>query len=175
VSRLHCKLLCNGLAIQLTGHFFNLCADKQLLLSLVSGETRSWYFYGGPLTTWAANSSMCDDWDGVSCDNAGRVSRISLSEGVVTGRLPEQLSGLDELTTLDLVDTWLTGSLPEQWSVLTGLDLLDLSSNQLNGSLPEEWSALTGLNEIFISSNQLTGSLPQQWSALTGLSEMYNL
>jgi hypothetical protein len=29
-----------------------------------------------------------------------RLGRRSLSEGVMTGRLPEQLSGLDELTTL---------------------------------------------------------------------------
>jgi hypothetical protein len=48
------------------GGFFT--PEKQLLLDSRNAIAT--------LATWTANSSMCDEWDGVSCDSDGRVSRL---------------------------------------------------------------------------------------------------
>eukprot|EP00873_Tetraselmis_striata_P010696 jgi/Tetstr1/430960/TSEL_020715.t1 len=124
---------------------------------------------GSSISSWIYNANHCEDWAGVSCDEAGRVSSVSLHDNQLTGTLPPQLSALTGLIGLWLYNNQLTGTVPLQLSTLTGLDYLYLHNNQLTGTVPPQLSTLTGLSSLYLYNNQLTGTVPPQLSTLTGL------
>ncbi|MEH1845037.1 MAG: COR domain-containing protein, partial [Nostoc sp.] len=80
--------------------------------------------------------------------------------------LPEALTRLQQLTSLDLSSNQLT-TLPEALTRLQQLTSLDLSSNQLT-TLPEAIARLQQLTSLDLSSNQLT-TLPE---AITRLQQL---
>ena len=117
-----------------------------------------------------------DTWQGVTVEN-GRVVSLDLSDLVtsvgLTGSLPNELSNLTEIRTINLANNQLTGNLPVSWSALVKLELLNLQQNQFAGTLPSEWSALINLRWISLLLNQLSGNLPSSWSAMVNLGSIY--
>ena len=101
---------------------------------------------------WLTTSDWCT-WSGVTCV-AGDLKRLALPENNLSGPLPEALSALASLTTIDWSGNALTGPLPVSWSGLTQLSEVDLSENQLTGALP------LALAEVFSGANlcNLTGN-----------------
>ena len=60
-------------------------------------------------TNWLSNRSF-EDWFGVDTDNDGRVTQLSLSGNQLGGQVPSELSGLANLTELDLGNNQLSGA-----------------------------------------------------------------
>jgi hypothetical protein len=62
-------------------------------------------------TRWVGNTKPCDTgagtWFGVKCDADGRVTKVDLSDNSLTGRLPAEISLLDEIKVLNFYHNYL--------------------------------------------------------------------
>ncbi|CAH1434489.1 unnamed protein product [Lactuca virosa] len=128
-------------------------------------------------------SAVCI-WQGVQCQNNGKVARLvlenlnlagvfaantltrmeqlrylSLKNNSLTGPIPD-LTGLVNLKSLFLDHNYFTGSIPPSISSLHRLRNLDLSDNKLTGVIPVELCNLDRLNYLRLDSNHLNGSIP---------------
>lgn len=104
---------------------------------------------------------------GVTCDApTGYVTAIQLSGKGLRGPLPDSLSVLRTLRTLDLSNNSFEGALPNSWSNLTSLDVCDLSDNRLTGSLPPTYSSWSALQSLDMHRSRLTGPLPATWASM---------
>ena len=63
-------------------------------------------------TNWLSNSPI-SDWRGVTTNDDGRVTAISLKENGLKGQLPAALGDLSELTNLTLTKNELSGPIPD--------------------------------------------------------------
>ncbi|KAG8368355.1 hypothetical protein BUALT_Bualt15G0036900 [Buddleja alternifolia] len=109
---------------------------------------------------------------------------LSLSNNVISGTIPESISGLKSLKLLNLSDNALAGNLPKSLTSLQNLTVVslrsnyftgpipssiqsfqvfDLSSNLLNGSLPLDFGG-ENLNYLNLSSNKLSGFVPREFA-----------
>jgi hypothetical protein len=106
----------------------------------------------------------------VTCDAPnGYVTAIQLSRKGLRGPLPDSLSVLRTLRTLDLSNNSFEGALPNSWSNLTSLEICDLSDNRLTGSLPPTYSSWSALQSLDLHRNRLTGPLPATWASMNSL------
>ncbi|RVW82682.1 MDIS1-interacting receptor like kinase 2 [Vitis vinifera] len=143
---------------------------------------------------WNSTSAHCN-WDGVYCNNAGRVTGIALygpgkelgelsklefspfpslvelflSDCGLNGTIPHQIGTLTQLTILYLPLNNLTGELPLSLANLTQLEYLFLYSNRLHGSIPPEIGKMKNLIYFFLHDNNLTGVIPSSFGNLTNL------
>lgn len=112
-------------------------------------------------------------WQGVTVEN-GRVVALNLRDQDnsvgLTGQLPNELSNLTMIRSIDLGWNNLSGTLPESWSAFVNLQQLWLPNNQFTGSLPSSWSSLVNLTDLNLVYNEISGSLPAGWSTLVNLS-----
>ena len=144
---------------------------------------------------WNTNTPL-EEWQGITLDGQGRVSRLDLRGQGLNGALPSGIASLTYLTHLTLDDNnlegpippplgtlenlvhlrahsaALTGSLPGELGNLENLEQLDLSDNDLAGAIPAAWGNLGSLNELSLKVNRLSGPLP---SELGRLSELHTL
>ena len=144
---------------------------------------------------WNTNAPF-EDWQGITLDGQGRVSRLDLRGQGLDGTLPSSIATLTYLTHLTLDDNnlegpippelgtledlvhlrahsaALTGGLPGELGNLENLEQLDLSDNDLAGAIPAAWGDLGNLNELSLNANGLSGPLP---SELGRLSELHTL
>ncbi|KAJ8759844.1 hypothetical protein K2173_009945 [Erythroxylum novogranatense] len=86
------------------------------------------------LSSWAGNSPC--DWKGITCDSSGSVAYFNLSHHGLTGKIPESIGNLTNLSGLALFRNKLSGSIPVGLGELKSLVDLRLFTNQLSGSLP---------------------------------------
>ncbi|KAJ9683642.1 hypothetical protein PVL29_019283 [Vitis rotundifolia] len=123
---------------------------------------------------WKSTSAHCD-WDGVSCNDAGRVTRIALyGSGKELGELSKlEFSSFPSLVMLWLDDCGLNGSIPHQIGTLTQLTFLSLSMNNLTGELPLSLANLPQLESLYLDSNRLHGSIPLQIGKMKNLEWLY--
>ncbi|KAK9232726.1 hypothetical protein WN943_022974 [Citrus x changshan-huyou] len=87
----------------------------------------------------------------------------------VSGGIPEEISNLTNLTTIDLGGNKLNGSIPITLSKLQKLQGLGLEDNKLEGSIPDSICCLTKLYELELGGNKLFGSIPACFSNLASL------
>ncbi|XP_004295501.1 PREDICTED: LRR receptor-like serine/threonine-protein kinase GSO1-like [Fragaria vesca subsp. vesca] len=85
---------------------------------------------------------------------------IDFSSNGLTGAIPEEISGLIALGTLNLSMNQLSGNIPSNIGNLKLLETLDLSHNQLSRQIPQSISSLTFLSHLNLSYNNLTGRIP---------------
>ena len=130
---------------------------------------------GAGSLNWGAGIAM-DAWDGiVVAGSPPRVTRLDLASKSLTGKIPEELGDLTELTELVLRFNQLTGEIPPALGRLTKLTSLYLTGNRLTGSIPTQWGdpngpfPLPALGELYLSDNQLTGSIPPALGSLEDL------
>lgn len=119
---------------------------------------------------WTKNSNWLDpnqpecDWHGISCNNGNNAIRsINLGENNATGTLPDEITYLRNLLSLNISHSKISGTIPqEMFNLLDRLDSLDLKNNQLTGTIPERTILTTnpGLRFIDVGLNQLTGTFP---------------
>lgn len=89
------------------------------------------------LTSWTAEGDPCGgDFEGVACDELGRVSSISLQGKGLPGTISPAVGRLQSLSGLFLHYNELKGVIPPEIANLTGLSDLYLNVNNLSGSIP---------------------------------------
>jgi hypothetical protein len=107
---------------------------------------------------------------GVFCRNGSLfVTNIQIPDNSLKGRIPWELSLLEQLTLIDFDTNKLYGSIPIELSRLSRLQGLWLMSNNLKGRLPSEFSNATELASIDLEDNSLTFQLPPEWGSLSNL------
>ncbi|KAF6174934.1 hypothetical protein GIB67_026422 [Kingdonia uniflora] len=109
-----------------------------------------------PPLNWSLSGLDCCQWEGISCNQDGRVTHLSLPLKGLKGRISPSLGNLTYLTHLNLSNNHIWGTT----GVLTTLDqleILDVSSNDLNGHFEISSLSLTMLN---ISNNIFSGIIP---------------
>ncbi|KAG0560911.1 hypothetical protein KC19_9G023900 [Ceratodon purpureus] len=118
----------------------------------------------GALANWSAeaNSSYCNTWMGVSCDDTGHVISIELTDLMLNGTLNPTIGNLMHLSYLNLSGNSLYGELPLDLMRCQSLVVVDLSSNYLNGKiLAGHLYTLPKLEFINLSYNMFNGLLPE--------------
>ena len=110
----------------------------------LQNETQShlptWTFHPNNATNSSSNqykSSIQCSWYAISCNQAGSVIRLNLTNSGLKGTLHEfSFSSLPNLTFVDLSMNELFGTIPVEISNLSKLIYLDLSFNNLPGEIP---------------------------------------
>ncbi|CAO2148978.1 unnamed protein product [Urochloa humidicola] len=85
---------------------------------------------------------------------------IDLSSNFLTGEIPEEITSLDKVVSLNFSRNRLSGKIPSKIGIMQALESLDLSENKLYGELPQSLSNLTYLSFLDLSYNNLTGTIP---------------
>ena len=119
-------------------------------------------------TNWLSDAPL-GEWYGVTTDQDGRVTDLTLPTNGLAGRLPIALGTLTELTVLGLERNRLSGEIPRELGSLGHLDRLDLWDNQLTGEIPRELGSLSELTLLCLGYNQLTGEIPREFCSLANL------
>jgi hypothetical protein len=130
---------------------------------------------------WMTSAGFCS-WYGVECaldpngpvfDGNGVVTTLDLNHNSLSGNLPSEIAGLDDLLKLDLSVNSLTGSLPMSLGKLSRLMDLILRENQLSSTLPTEYGLhFSSLRQLSLGENHLRGSIPRQIEHMTNLMEL---
>ncbi|KAL8151156.1 hypothetical protein V2J09_020964 [Rumex salicifolius] len=100
--------------------------------------------------------------------NLTNLERLWISNCNLVGEIPDSLSRLSKLATLDMSANGLTGKLRSSLIAgLTSIVQIELYTNNLTGELPSTgWANLTSLRQIDVSMNQLTGTIPDELTRL---------
>ncbi|XP_050107694.1 MDIS1-interacting receptor like kinase 2-like [Malus sylvestris] len=126
------------------------------------------------LTSWMnANEAPCNTWIGVSCNSAGSVNRLNLTNSGIQGTLLEfPFMSLPNLAYVDLSYNELFDQIPPEISSLTKLIYFDVSYNQMSGKIPPEICLLTNLQVLHLNANKFNGSIPQEIGQLKFVYEL---
>ena len=123
-------------------------------------------------TNWSTNAEL-SDWYGVSTDQNGRVTDLSLQSNSLSGAIPADLGDLANLEVLSLSRNTLSGAIPADLGDLTSLQELYLHRNNLTGAIPVDLGDLADLEVLSLSRNTLSGTIPVDLGDLTSLQELY--
>ncbi|GAY65685.1 hypothetical protein CUMW_243020 [Citrus unshiu] len=124
-------------------------------------------------TNVSSKTSPCA-WYGISCNDVGRVVKISLPGVGLKGKLHDfSFSSFPHLAYLDLSHNELFGTIPPQISNLTNLSDLYLEGDQFSGNIPPEVGLMSHLKFLYIDTNQLDGSIPPEVGQLSSLVELF--
>ncbi|XP_022715841.1 putative leucine-rich repeat receptor-like serine/threonine-protein kinase At2g14440 [Durio zibethinus] len=104
-------------------------------------------------------------WGGADChfDKSGSkwfIDGLGLDNQGLRGFLPNDISKLHHLQSLNLSGNTIHGAIPSSLATVTSLEVLDLSYNSLNGSIPESLGQLTALRRLNLNGNSLSGRVP---------------
>ncbi|KAL1542370.1 receptor-like protein 20 [Salvia divinorum] len=139
------------------------CLDdqKKLLLDLKS-ELAFNSSTSSRLASWNETVDSIE-WDGVECDDSGRIISLDLYNEGISGRIGESstLFKLRYLSELDLsFNDFTTTEIPNQFHRLINLRRLYMIMSGFVGPIPSTMANLTELVELQLSGNFLTGSIP---------------
>ncbi|CAJ1954698.1 unnamed protein product [Cylindrotheca closterium] len=101
--------------------------------------------------------------------NWGVLTDLRLANCNLGGSLPDGLSGLSNLVSLDVQQNRLTGNLPSLLWKFANLQSLRLEYNYFHGTLSSEIGNLINLRKLSIVDIGLTGTLPSEFSKLQKL------
>ncbi|RWW16741.1 hypothetical protein GW17_00019360 [Ensete ventricosum] len=127
------------------------------------------------LSSWTNEGDPCrGDFEGVACNEHGKVANISLQGKGLTGSISPAVVGLKCLSGLYLHYNAISGKIPREIANLTELsDLyLNLCYNQLTGSIPTQLGRLKNLSVLALQSNHLSGAIPASLGDLTQLTRL---
>ncbi|KAG8482683.1 hypothetical protein CXB51_024029 [Gossypium anomalum] len=149
-------------------------------------------------SNYSNNASERCQWPGISCNTAGSVIQIDISDAPnieagdrfgklnfssfpnlvlldlshrqLGGKIPHQIGKLSALKHLDLSYCGLSGELPPSLGNLTQLEYLDISYNyNINGSIAPQLVNLVNLVSLNLSGTSLSGNIPPFLGLLTNL------
>uniref|UniRef100_A0A6N2LKH5 non-specific serine/threonine protein kinase n=1 Tax=Salix viminalis TaxID=40686 RepID=A0A6N2LKH5_SALVM len=148
------------------------------------------------LSSWVG-TSPCQNWVGITCDNSGSVSNLTLqgfglrgtlhdfnfqsfpnllilnlAKNSFYGSIPPHISNLSKIIIFDLCYNDFTGGIPPEIGLLKNLILLRLCVNHFSGSIPHEIGKLTSLSILVLSANNLSGLIPQEVGLLVSLKDL---
>ena len=156
--------------------------ERAALMALYeSTGGNNWVYNSG----WNTISSICT-WYGVTCDSAGHVTSLILTNNGLEGYIPPEIGNLVNLNLLKIIDhnyyctdrggcfgSDLSGSIPPEIGNLVNLQELDLYNNQLEGSIPPEIGNLVNLQSLNLAYNfSLSGPIPPEIGNLVNLQKL---
>eukprot|EP00249_Psilotum_nudum_P006136 c19480_g1_i2 orf=309-2483(+) len=165
-----------------------------LLISLAAYTFASTNSEGGTLLTikdkwkatlpsWIANTDPCESWEGVNCNQHGEVITLNLTNKGLKGRVPDEVSKLNFLQSLDLSNTnensgpWnqVSGDISPIGSLIN-LRILHLENNYMTGISLSEFGNLVNLVELTLWNNSFNSKIPVEIANLTHLTylNLYN-
>ncbi|AEE87049.1 receptor protein kinase-like protein [Arabidopsis thaliana] len=127
---------------------------------------------------WPVKGNPCLNWNGIKCDQNGRVTKINIS-GFRRTRIGNQnpefsvgsLVNLTRLASFNASRFYLPGPIPALFgSSLLTLEVLDLSSCSITGTIPESLTRLSHLKVLDLSKNAINGDIPLSLTSLQNLS-----
>jgi Leucine-rich repeat (LRR) protein len=123
---------------------------------------------------WNNNNGWLTDnvsqWYGITINDSGRVTKISLSDNNLSGAIPSEIGNLVKLEWLYLGSNKLI-QIPPEIGNLVKLTRLGLDENQLT-QIPPEIGNLGNLAHLFFEGNQLT-QIPPEIGNLVKLEWLY--
>ena len=155
---------------RLYGDFHNsnstLAINQQDSLALVAlfnatdGEnwTTNENWLTGPVSSWYG-IELADD----------RVEKIKLKSNYLVGNIPDEISQISNLDSLDLSNNELSGAIPSTIGNLKQLTSIVLYKNNLTGTIPIQLGDAVKLKNIRLGDNNLTGELPGEIANLSDL------
>ncbi|XP_050222836.1 receptor-like protein EIX2 [Mercurialis annua] len=102
-------------------------------------------------------------WKGLEVEygkTIGLVRCIDLSSNILSGKIPDEITDLAGLISLNLSRNQLNGIIPRTIGRLSLIESFDLSANHLSGSLSEGLSDLNFLSYLNLSDNNFSGKIP---------------
>ncbi|KAL3906489.1 MAG: hypothetical protein SGILL_009251, partial [Bacillariaceae sp.] len=124
-------------------------------------------------TNWLDGGVSTCEWQGLSCNDDGRISVMDLAVQNLQGSIPSEIGFLDNLDFVFLFRNALTGSIPTEMGNLGDVDFMYLNENELSGSIPDEMAGLLDADDLFLFGNQLTGTIPEGFGDLVDLVNLY--
>ncbi|KAI0531253.1 hypothetical protein KFK09_000806 [Dendrobium nobile] len=133
-------------------------------------------FTSGKLETWRPRTNCCK-WEGVTCDELGRVSGLDLSDRSISGKIDPSLFNLTSLRALNLANNWFDHiPIPDfGWDKLANLSSLIFFNSEFVGKVPASISYLRKLTSLDLSLNfglSLTAN-PTFLRNMSGLRELF--
>ena len=127
---------------------------------------------------WRNNASWLTDaplseWYGITTDDGGRVSELSLLANGLSGGIPPELGRLSNLEILGLSGDGLSGEIPAELGNLINLKSLHLLANNLSGEIPVELGELRRLRTLNLMNNVLSGAIPLELGRLSNLTGIF--
>ncbi|CAA0821184.1 Tyrosine-sulfated glycopeptide receptor 1 [Striga hermonthica] len=108
---------------------------------------------------WAPLLDCCE-WDGIVCNETGRVTGLWLPSRGLSGKISPSITNLTGLTQLSLSNNRLSGPLPARFfHLLNRLQVIDLSCNSLNGGMAALGALPATLRILNLSSNRFSGAV----------------
>ncbi|CAO2840355.1 unnamed protein product [Amaranthus hypochondriacus] len=133
--------------------------DQQSLLNFSDSLSSSF----SPLN-WSYDSNCCSSWEGIKCNNEGRVTHLWLPLRGLSGSISSSINDLKTLSHLNLSYNELSGLLPNGiFSSLINLEIIDISSNSLFGNFSVSGSFYSSIRVIDVSSNVFHGRIDPFW------------
>lgn len=126
-------------------------------------------------TNWLdPNTSICD-WYGVRCDEDSIPTELRLSSNSMSGTLPEEISAINSMTTLQFFQNDLGSGIPLSIYSLPAIRAVDFEQNQFTGDLfpTEIFGASSTLKFYRAGNTNLTGTIPSSISQLSGLKQLW--
>ncbi|KAJ9187177.1 hypothetical protein P3X46_002663 [Hevea brasiliensis] len=86
---------------------------------------------------------------------------LDLSQNLLAGPLPIEISNLKNLVQLNLSENRFSGEIPSTLASCTSLEYLYMQHNLFQGSIPSSFRSLRGIRKLDLSHNNLSGSIPE--------------
>jgi Leucine-rich repeat (LRR) protein len=135
--------------------------------------------YSTGVEDWDQNVRWMDEslgectWQGIDCDNRGRVISIELRQNNLGGEVfPELFLLADSLVTLDLGSNEIAGTLPTEYGLLTELQQFNIERNDMEGRIPTEVGNMGNLMAWDFSFNVFVGTVPVEINNLRNLYQL---
>merc|ERR1712166_1409822 len=106
----------------------------------------------------------------ITCQD-GHLIKIDMNNAGLDGTIPEGISALTALTSLDMSEiSNIRGGIPNSIGELTALTALGLNGKvKISGSIPNSIGALTALKILLLERAHISGSIPESFCALPSM------
>ena len=144
--------------------------DREALVALYNATDGPNWTYS---SNWLSDAPLGLGWKGVTTNNDGRVTKLSLNFSDLSGEIPAELGSLSNLESLDLSGNALSGEIPAWLGSLSNLTHLDLTHTALSGEIPAWLGSLSNLTYLDLGSNRrLSGEIPAWLGSLSNLTHL---
>jgi Leucine-rich repeat (LRR) protein len=148
------------------------------LYNATQGPDWLWGQFPGSPWRFTADANPCMQWEGVECssqDSDGylHVVQLYLPNYNLVGSIPSSIANLTKLVNLTLQWNVFTGStLPDSVTSLRSLKTLNVEQTNLSGSIPPGVTSMAELIVLLLGYNTFTGSIPQMLCQLQNLQNL---
>ncbi|KAG9441198.1 hypothetical protein H6P81_017052 [Aristolochia fimbriata] len=132
-------------------------------MTMVHNETDGMFEFNTSVFLDKTEDYVWMNLKGVELENRmtlGFMNHIDLSSNNLSGDIPQELTHLLGLISLNLSGNSLEGRIPKMIGELKQLESLDMSRNKLFGEIPSSISNLYFLSKLNLSYNNLSGKIP---------------